>query len=412
MRNTQNAAIRPKALRGKPFNWCLCVSGLARPCIDLMFIGICPCGCPSPVAETINTDLRRLKSRNHYQMPASRKKARTPRGISYGLLTDETKKLQYFKSHLPTRVSAIRVRGRDVKSGDQVIIDIAGDDSGTSTSDDVCIAEVVEIRSPDHDKHEHFILIRWYYSGSMLQNLQDPGKAIKNYSNFRFPPRELVSSDHMQVFPSSQLMKKISVRTFHETSAEQSTIGPDEWWCRYFWSTKQSCLLLCNKSRSPIIACGMGDRCIKGHYFAPHLEYQRFCTRGSCQIWYHVECLQSAKLLVKLKIGLTDLRLRLMLYGTPGFEWINDAYGDMRFFEDIKSCLSYIHGIVDCAQHAVVRGREHGVVGNFLQIKRARTLLIEAHQNGWPSDEEITEFVSWKPRVDALYRCINCNGVI
>ncbi|CAE6456509.1 unnamed protein product [Rhizoctonia solani] len=362
-----------------------------------MFVGICPCGCPSLVAQTINIELRRFNPHNHYQMPASRKKTRAPRGINYGLLTDETKKLQYFKSHLPTRVGAIRVRGRDVKSGDQVIMDIAGDDSGTSTSDDVCIAEVVEIRSPDHDKHE---------------NLQDPGKAIKNFSNFKFSPRELVSSDHMQVFPAGQLMKKISVRTFHETSAEQSTIGPDEWWCRYFWSTKQSYLLLCNKSRSPMTACGMGDRCIKGHYFAPHLEYQRFCSRGSCQIWYHIECLQSAKLLVKFKLGLPDLRLRLMLHGTLGFEWIDDPYGDMKFFEDIKSCLSYIHGIVDCAQYAVVRGREYGIVGNFLQIKRARTLLVEAHQNGWPSDEEIAEFASWKPPAHALYRCINCNGVI
>ncbi|CAE6456153.1 unnamed protein product [Rhizoctonia solani] len=401
-----------------------------------MFVGICPCGCPSLVAQTINIELRRFKPHNHYQMPASRKKTRAPRGINYGLLTDETKKLQYFKSHLPTRVGAIRVRGRDVKSGDQVIMDIAGDDSGTSTSDDVCIAEVVEIRSPDHDKHEVTILCSTLFSFvgiilgqvltnvfveyaielmvklKVLQNLQDPGKAIKNFSNFKFSPRELVSSDHMQVFPAGQLMKKISVRTFHETSAEQSTIGPDEWWCRYFWSTKQSCLLLCNKSRSPITACGMGDRCIKGHYFAPHLEYQRFCSRGSCQIWYHIECLQSAQLLVKFKLGLPDLRLRLMLHGTLGFEWIDDPYGDMKFFEDIKSCLSYIHGIVDCAQYAVVRGREHGIVGNFLQIKRARTLLVEAHQNGWPSDEEIAEFASWKPPADALYRCINCNGII
>ncbi|KDN50621.1 hypothetical protein RSAG8_01119, partial [Rhizoctonia solani AG-8 WAC10335] len=165
-------------------------------------------------------------------------------------------------------------------------------------------------------------------------------------------------------------------------------------------------------SQPPITACGMGDRCIKDHYFAPHLEYQRCCTRGSCQIWYHVECLQSAKRLIKLKAGLVDQRLRLMLHGTPGFEWIDDPNGDIKFFEEIKLCLSYIHGIVDCAQCVVVRGREHGVVGNFFKIKRARTLLVEAYQVGWPSDEEIEEFVSWKPPTDVLYRCINCDGAI
>ncbi|KDN50620.1 hypothetical protein RSAG8_01118, partial [Rhizoctonia solani AG-8 WAC10335] len=130
-------------------------------------------------------------------MPASRKKSRTPRSINYGLLTDDTKKLQYFKSHLPTRVNAIKVRDKDVKPGDSVIMDITGDDSGTSTSDDVCIAEVLEIRSSEYGRSEQFVLIRWYYSGSMLQNLQHPTKAIKNFSSFRFAPRELVSSDHM-----------------------------------------------------------------------------------------------------------------------------------------------------------------------------------------------------------------------
>ncbi|KAG8705043.1 hypothetical protein FRC11_009359, partial [Ceratobasidium sp. 423] len=155
----------------------------------------------------------------------------------------------------------------------------------------------------------------------------------------------------------------------------------------------------------PITACGMGSQCLKDHYFAPQLEYQRYCTRGSCQIWYHIECLQSAKQLVKFKAGPTDQRLRLILHGTPGFEWIDDPNDDMKFFEDIKSCLSYIHGIVDCAQCAVIRGREHGVVGNFFKIKRARTLLVEAYQGEWPSDEEIDEFVSWKPPAsEALYR--------
>ncbi|KAF8754181.1 hypothetical protein RHS01_06285 [Rhizoctonia solani] len=101
-----------------------------------------------------------------------------------------------------------------------------------------------------------------------------------------------------------------------------------------------------------------------------------------------------------------------MLHGTPGFEWLEDPNGDIKFFEDIKSCISYIHTIVDCAQYAVVRGREHGVVGNIFKIKRARTLLFEAHQGGWPSDAEIAEFVSWKPPVDTLYRCVNCGGVI
>ncbi|KAJ1307399.1 hypothetical protein OPQ81_001504 [Rhizoctonia solani] len=288
-------------------------------------------------------------------MPASRKKPRAPKSINYGLLTDESKKLQYFKSHLPIRVNVIRVRGRDVKSGDQVIMDIADDDSGTSTPDDVCIAEVLEIRSPERDKSEQFVLVRWYYSGSMLQNLQDPAKAIKNFSKFRFSPRELVLSDHMQVFPSSQLMKKMSVRTFHETNVEQPTIGPDEWWCRYFWTIKQCCLLSCNKSNPAITGCGMGNGCIKNYYFAPHLEFQRCCTRGSCQTWYHIECLQNAKRLVKLKTGHTDERLRLMLHGTPGFEWIDDPDGDMKFFEDVKLCLSHIHGIVDCAQDARAR---------------------------------------------------------
>ncbi|CAE6513408.1 unnamed protein product, partial [Rhizoctonia solani] len=303
-------------------------------------------------------------------------------------------------------------KGKDVKPGDPVIMDIAGDDSGTSTSDDVCIAEVLEVRSSDYDRKEYFVLIRWYYSGPMLRNLQDPYKAIKNFSSFRFAPRELVSSDHLQVFSSSQLAKKISVRTFHETNPEQPTIGPEEWWCRYFWSTKQGCLLSYNKSNPPIIVCGMGDRCIKDHYFAPHLEHQRCCTRGSCQIWYHVECLRRTNRPVKLKTEFVDQRLRLMLHGTPGFEWIDDPNGDMKLFEDIKLCLSYIHGIVDCAQHSVIRGREHGVVGNYLSIKRARALLIEAHLGGWPSDEEIDEFVSWKPPSDELYRCVNCNGVI
>ncbi|CEL55293.1 hypothetical protein RSOLAG1IB_01302 [Rhizoctonia solani AG-1 IB] len=337
-------------------------------------------------------------------MPASRKKPRATKGINFGLLTDDKKKLQYYKSHLPARVSFITVGGKSVKPGDQVVMDIAGDDSGTSTSDDVCIAEVLDIRSPDHNSKEQFVLIRWYYSGSMLQKLHDPAKAIQYFSTFMFAPRELVSSDHMQVFPSDQLAQKISVRAFHETNAEQPTIGPNEWWCRYFWSIKQRCLLSYNKNNLPIAACGMGSHCIKGHYFAPHLEYQRCCTRGSCQIWYHIDCLQSAKRLVKLKSVPTDQRLRLMLHGTPGFEWIDDPNGDIKFFEEIKSCLRFIHSIVDCAQHGVVRGKKYGVVGNFFKIKRARTLLVEAHQGGWPSDEEIDEFVSWKPPVDTLYR--------
>ncbi|KAF8666595.1 hypothetical protein RHS04_09508 [Rhizoctonia solani] len=337
-------------------------------------------------------------------MPASRKKPRAAKGVNFGLLTDDTKKLQYFKSHLPTRVGAITVKNKSIKPGDQVIMDIVGDDSGTSTSDDVCIAEVLDIRSPDCNRTEE--------RRKVLQNLQDPAKAIKNFSTFKFAPRELVSSDHMQVFSSSQLIQKISVRTFHETNAEQPTISSNDWWCRYFWSIKQRCLLSYNKAVSPLSTCGMGSRCIKDHYFAPHLEYQRFCTRGLCQIWYHVECLQSGKQQVKLKPGPVDQRLRLMLHGTPGFEWMEDPNGDIKFFEDIKSCISYIHTIVDCAQYAVVRGREYGVVGNIFKIKRARTLLFEAHQGGWPSDAEIAEFVSWKPPVDTLYRCVNCDGVI
>ncbi|CAE6517390.1 unnamed protein product [Rhizoctonia solani] len=365
-------------------------------------------GTPSSVAQTINIGRQCLEPHNHRQMPASRKKPRALKNINYGLLTDEAKKLQYFKSHLPTRLNAIKVGGRDVKPGDPVIMDIAYDDSRTSTSDDVCIAEILEIRSPEYDRNEQFVLIRWYYSGSMLRKLQNPAKAIKNL----FAPRELVLSDHMQVFPSTQLVKKTPVRAFHETNPEQPTIGFEDWWCRYFWSTKQGCLLPCNKSNPLITTCGMGAQCIKGYYFAPHLEHQRCCTRGSCQIWYHIECLQSAKQLVKLEAGVADQRLRFMLHGTPGFEWIDDPNGDIKFFEEIKSCLGFIHRIVDCAQCAVVRGREHGVVGNFFKIKRARTLLVEAHQGGWPSDAEIDEFASWKPPTDALYRCVNCNGVI
>ncbi|CAE6446746.1 unnamed protein product [Rhizoctonia solani] len=367
---------------------------------------------PLLVAQMINIAFQRVKPHNHCQMPASRKKPRGPKSINYGLLTDDTKKLQYFKSHLPTRVNTITVKGKNVKPGDPVIMDIACDDSGTSTSNDLCIAEVVEVRSPAYNRNEHFVLVRWFYSGSMLRNLQAPAKAIKNFSSFKFAPRELVSSDHMQVFPSDQLVKKVSVRCFQETNAEQPTIEPNEWWCRYFWSTKQGCLLSYNKSTPPITACGVGDRCIEGHYYAPPLEHQRCCTRASCQIWYHVECLESAKRMVKLKAGFVDQRLRLMLHGTPGFEWIDDPCGDMKFFADIKSCLSYIRGIVDCAQSAVVRGKEDGVVGNFLRIKRARTLLVEAYQGAWPSDEEIAEFSSFKPSNDALYRCVNCEGVI
>jgi hypothetical protein len=66
-----------------------------------------------------------------------------------------------------------------------------------------------------------------------------------------------VLSDHTQVFTSSQLSKKVNVRSFHESSAEQPVINPDEWWCRcvltiytqymiltrvnrYFWVTKQA----------------------------------------------------------------------------------------------------------------------------------------------------------------------------
>lgn len=40
-------------------------------------------------------------------MPVSRKQPRAKRSISYALLTDDTKKLQYFKSHLPHRVPSI-----------------------------------------------------------------------------------------------------------------------------------------------------------------------------------------------------------------------------------------------------------------------------------------------------------------
>ncbi|CAE6435094.1 unnamed protein product [Rhizoctonia solani] len=368
---------------------------------------------PSSVAQMINIAFQPIKPHNHCQMPASRKKPRGPKTINYGLLTDDTKKLQYFKSLLPTRVNAITLKGKIVKPGDPVIMDIASDDSGTSTSNDVCIAEVVEVRSPPYNRNEHFVLVRWFYSGSMLQNLRAPTKAIKNFPSFEFAPRELVSSDHMQVFPLEQLVRKISVRSFHETNAEQPKIEPEEWWYRYFWSTKQGYLLSCNKSNPPITACGMGDRCIKEHYFAPHSECQRCCTRLSCQIWYHVECLQKAKRMVKLKAGLVDQRLRLMLHGTPGFEWIDDPNGDIKFFKDVESCLSYIHRIVACAQHVVARGKEHGVVGNFLKIKRARALLVEAYQGEWPSDEEIAEFKSWKPTGDdTLYRCINCEKVI
>ncbi|CAE7195371.1 unnamed protein product [Rhizoctonia solani] len=118
------------------------------------------------VAQTINIGRQCLEPHNHRQMPASRKKPRALKNINYGLLTDEAKKLQYFKSHLPTRLNAIKVGGRDVKPGDPVIMDIAYDDSRTSTSDDVCIAEILEIRSPEYDRNEQFVLIRWYYSGS------------------------------------------------------------------------------------------------------------------------------------------------------------------------------------------------------------------------------------------------------
>lgn len=154
----------------------------------------------------------------------------------------------------------------------------------------------------------------------------------------------------------------------------------------------------------------MTEACVKKHY-RPHLEYQHYCPRDSCRIWYHLECLVKSG--VKIKTESADERLQLMLRGIPGFEWIGVEDDDSKFFERIKICFSFIQGIVACAQSSVVRGKEHGVVGTYQIVKRARMLLYEAHKDDlWPSEDEIKEFVSWSLPTGPIYLCKKCNLAI
>lgn len=344
-------------------------------------------------------------------MPASRKQSRVKKSVKkYSLLIDDNKKLQYFKSRLPHRVSSITVRNADVKPGDCVIMDIVGDESGTSTSDDVCIAEVQEIRSTSRESTELFVLIRWFYTGPMLHLLPASKSLIKNLAGFNFAPRELILSDHAQVFSSAQLSKKVHIRNFNESSAEQPVINADEWWYRYFWATKQGEITMQNRIEAPNLACGLAKLCIKKHY-APHAEYQHYCARDSCRTWYHRECLIRAGLELDPEPG--EDRLKLVLQGTPGFEWVGVDEEDSKFFEHIKICLQFIQGIVWCAQHSVLRGREYGVVGTYHQIKRARMLLYEARKDDlWPSEDEIKEFVRWAVPTEPIYQCKKCKLAI
>lgn len=125
-------------------------------------------------------------------MPPLRTKAQIAknlRHIRFSALTTEKAKLTYFRSHLPTQVHSIsserqlnqfatilflryliRSEGEGHSAGRlvcssiiilnkqtdcwipcSVILDIAEDDSGTSTQDDLCIAEIQDLRS-DGDK--------------------------------------------------------------------------------------------------------------------------------------------------------------------------------------------------------------------------------------------------------------------
>lgn len=155
----------------------------------------------------------------------------------------------------------------------------------------------------------------------------------------------------------------------------------------------------------------MAETCIKERY-TPSTGRQLYCPRNSCHLWFHRECLVYGEL--NLELGEIDDRLQLMLRGTPGFEWIDmDEEADAKFFEQVKICIKYIGGIVACAQHSVVRGKGHGVVGNYQAIKRARGLLQQARwHDEWPSDDDIKEFAAWQLPTGLLYQCTRCKEAI
>ncbi|QRV89639.1 BAH domain protein [Ceratobasidium sp. AG-Ba] len=323
-------------------------------------------------------------------MPPSRKKTKYSK--SYATLIDNDKKLSYFRSRLKTVVKSASVNGKEIRSGQCVVIDIIEDDSGSSTTDDVCIAQVQELRTDDSKDTEVYVLVRWFYT--VLQRLSKSSPCVENLSNRSFSPRELILSDHEQVFSLSQLLDKVTVRIFSENVPDQPAISATEWWYRCFWPTKQKTLLTA------------------GHTKVFDARWGELATK---KVTRHIRTSSTFVPVTHAAAGPPASPLVRILHGTPGFEMLDlgEDGVDTKFFERVKISEQFIGGIVACAQHSVMRGKKYGVVGNFNAVKRARELLIEARQQDlWPSDAEIKEFAKWERPEEIHYKCKDCGGAI
>ncbi|KAG8685538.1 hypothetical protein FRC09_014684 [Ceratobasidium sp. 395] len=359
-------------------------------------------------------------------------------------VSDFGKQVQIFGIYGSVRDRVKLQNGDIIVKGDCYDISIeikqGQDHSETSYSGESWIAKVLEIKGEDKhsEQMELYLLCRWFYSGTNLDRYHD---TVINLTRCPFSKNELALSNHQQIIRADTVLRKVSVRFFNEFDQEQTSIGREELWYRFNFRVGNGAmdnrLVLGENQNLPPGRCAV-ETCTKR--YKPDADYQRFCPRTTCKLWYHNQCLEDHGYERTDKRSQRSHQLEALLTGTDGFLYEKDHVGrevpevPAEFHEWIgrqvkkeakggsgcrfpKYEVGSISNLVWCAQTPISRGRKYGVVGNQDIVAKARSFLREIWEdrkrNSWPADEDIECFSTYnKPPKQRLYSCIRCGSTI
>ncbi|QRV90149.1 BAH domain protein [Ceratobasidium sp. AG-Ba] len=410
------------------------------------------------------------------------KSARLPKGteaqFAYENLgeLDFEKKIQVFGIYGVERNELRLLNGDVVVKGDCVEIKQGYDHSNTSYDGERWFAEVVEIKGESYDAGyaEMYVLCNWFYSeasrflfsfivADSISSLpsqtlrcaeseffRDRGESVRHLPSFGptltpkticstrcpFSHKELMLSDHKQVFAPENIIRKASIRFFDELDRKQPHIGDHEYWYRFNLrigkGPMDTRVAQGKKRHLPPARCAI-ETCELGRY-KPDEHIQILCPREGCEFWYHEQCLSARGFIVSSEKEIRN-RLRNILHGTPEFvfmkdgcrenipeEWyatfnsgiLEERGGDEPLFPEYEK--GSISNILWCAQRSIRRGGMNGIVGNEAVVTKARTLVREIidywSSNLWPSEEDTALFEEFQEPKDPTYYCVRCSSII
>ncbi|QRV75454.1 BAH domain protein [Ceratobasidium sp. AG-Ba] len=248
--------------------------------------------------------------------------------------------------------------------------------------------------------------------------------------------KELMLSDHKQVFAPENIIRKVNVRFFDELERKQPQIGDYEYWYRFNLrigkGPMDTRVAQGKKRHLPPARCAI-ETCELGRY-KPDEHIQILCPREGCEFWYHEQCLAARGFIVSSEKEIRN-RLRNILHGTPEFMFVKDGCrehipeewyatfnsgileergGDEPFFPEYEQ--GSVSNILWCAQRSIRRGGMNGIVGNEAVVTKARSLVREIidywSSNLWPSEEDTALFEEFHEPKDPTYYCVRCNSII